>query len=215
MIKAIIFDFDGVLVESVDIKTKAFRRLFEHEGKEIADMVESYHIANTGVSRFDKFRYFYKTFLKRELRDAEFNDLCKRFSALVKEEVIKAPYVTGAREFLQSRKDFFDFFITTATPQAEMEWIVEQRGISAFFKALYGAPVKKEDAVNDIIRRFALMPDETAYVGDALSDMQAARANSVNFIARVYEANKEMFGSLDCVKINNMTSLDRAIKSLG
>ncbi len=32
MIKAIIFDFDGVIVESVDIKTKAFARLFEHGG---------------------------------------------------------------------------------------------------------------------------------------------------------------------------------------
>jgi len=46
MIKAIIFDFDGVLVESVDIKTKAFAGLFEHEGDSIVRRVVAYHIKN-------------------------------------------------------------------------------------------------------------------------------------------------------------------------
>jgi len=39
MIQAIGFDFDGVLVESVDIKTRAYAYLFEDEGPEVVQQV--------------------------------------------------------------------------------------------------------------------------------------------------------------------------------
>ena len=42
MINAIIFDFDGVLVESVDIKTQAFKNLFSFAPNHINDIIE-YH----------------------------------------------------------------------------------------------------------------------------------------------------------------------------
>ena len=38
-IKAIIFDFDGVLVESVNVKGDAFVALYENESKEIQKKV--------------------------------------------------------------------------------------------------------------------------------------------------------------------------------
>ena len=58
-LKAIFFDFDGVLVESVDIKTRAFSKLFEREGEDVVKKVIDYHIDNGGVSRYEKFRYIY------------------------------------------------------------------------------------------------------------------------------------------------------------
>ena len=50
MIKAIIFDFDGVLVESAEIKTKAFEMLFSDYPDTIDDIVQ-YHKKNMGISR--------------------------------------------------------------------------------------------------------------------------------------------------------------------
>ena len=55
--EAIFFDFDGVLVESVDIKTTAFARLYAGHGEPVADAVVAYHRQNMGTSRFVKFRY--------------------------------------------------------------------------------------------------------------------------------------------------------------
>ena len=215
MIKTIIFDFDGVLAESVDIKTKAFRRLFEPEGKDIADRVEEYHLAHTGVSRFDKFKYFYKNFLKRELAEEEFNRLCNEFSELVVEEVVNAPYVKGAREFLENNKEKFTFFITSATPGREIEEIIKKRDMGQFFKAVYGAPTKKEDAVRQILSSCGLNFSEAVYIGDALSDLKAATENSVHFIARLYEGNKDIFDGIDCVKIDNLLALERIIEDMG
>ena len=63
--KAIIFDFDGVIAESVDVKTEAFKELFKaypDKVKAIAD----FHIDNGGMSRFDKFRHIYKNILKKK-----------------------------------------------------------------------------------------------------------------------------------------------------
>ena len=64
MIKAIAFDFDGVLVESSNIKTDAFRRLFSDYPDKVDELVE-YHKKNMGISRYVKFQYFYEVLLKQ------------------------------------------------------------------------------------------------------------------------------------------------------
>ena len=70
MIKNIIFDFDGVICESVDIKTDAFYEMYLPYGEEVALKVKEHHIANGGMSRYDKFRHYEKVFLdKKELEN--------------------------------------------------------------------------------------------------------------------------------------------------
>ena len=58
MINSIIFDFDGVILESVSVKTAAFRQLFSFAPEHVDEIVQ-YHLDNGGMSRFDKFRYIY------------------------------------------------------------------------------------------------------------------------------------------------------------
>ena len=41
-----IFDFDGVLVDSVEIKAKAFNELYRPYGSEIAEKIVFHHIQN-------------------------------------------------------------------------------------------------------------------------------------------------------------------------
>ncbi len=100
MIRTIGFDFDGVLVESVEIKTRAYAHLFREEGPEVVQRVIDYHLAHGGVSRFEKFHTIHRNILKRELNDERFRFLCNRFSRIVIDAVVAAPWVAGAREFL-------------------------------------------------------------------------------------------------------------------
>ena len=54
--QAIIFDFDGVLVESVDIKTQAFAGLYQSYGETIVGKVVRYHslmVACHATKNFD------------------------------------------------------------------------------------------------------------------------------------------------------------------
>jgi len=210
MIRVIIFDFDGVIVESVDIKTKAFTRLFEKENKSITEKIINYHINNTGISRYEKFGYIYKEFLKRPLSDIEFQKLCNNFANLVIDAVVNAPYVEGAREFLEDYGSLYSFFIASATPQGEIEEIAYKRNIDRFFKRIYGAPNKKTDVIREIIISENIKPSESLYIGDAISDYMAARDNAINFVARINN-NESIFTDINCPKIANLKNLEKII----
>ena len=210
MVKTVIFDFDGVLVESVDIKTNAFARLFEKEGGGVVKKVVDYHLNNAGVSRFEKFRHIYKNVLHRSLTDEKFEELCRLFSKLVMDEVVAAPYVKGAKEFLDNYSSRYSCFISSATPQKEIEEITISREMESYFKGIYGSPKDKGAIVKDVLLTNNISPKEAVYVGDALSDYTAASLNSVPFIARI-DRNEEIFSGIRCVKIKDLVNLNEVI----
>src|SRR5690606_26236544 len=63
---AILFDFDGVIVQSVDIKAEAFATIYRNENPEIIPAIIEYQHAHGGVSRREKFRYFEREFFGRD-----------------------------------------------------------------------------------------------------------------------------------------------------
>ena len=63
MIKGIIFDFDGVIVDSVGIKSDAFAHLYNSYGTQIENKVVEHHEKNGGLSREEKIKYYHKNFL--------------------------------------------------------------------------------------------------------------------------------------------------------
>ena len=73
--KFLIFDFDGVLVDSVAIKGDVFAEIYEPYGKKISDLVRNHHFSNGGMSRYEKFRYYHKNYLNLTLSEAELNKL--------------------------------------------------------------------------------------------------------------------------------------------
>mgnify|MGYP001595904519 FL=1 len=212
MIEVIFFDFDGVIVESVDLKTDAFAKLFEHEDENnLKDMV-AYHLKNTGVSRYEKFGYIYEKILKRPLDNKEFQALCNRFADIVFDGVLKVPYVEGVMEFLGKYSLLYKCFVVSATPQKELEEIIQKRGIRNVFKAIYGAPKSKSDAVKEILISKNIKPINSLFIGDALSDYNAAMANCVKFVARINN-NESLFDGINCLKIKNLVNLKSIVDS--
>jgi len=59
--QAVFFDFDGVILDSVDVKTDAFVAIFRGYGPKIREDVVKYHHENGGVSRMEKFKYSINT----------------------------------------------------------------------------------------------------------------------------------------------------------
>ena len=64
--------------------------------------------------------------------------------------------------------------------------------------------------VREILDLYCLKPDEVIYVGDAMSDYQAACENSIRFIARIHD-NESIFKGIECIKIMDLTDLGRTI----
>jgi len=90
MIKVILLDFDGVIVESVDIKTAAFRELFQQH-KNLVDKIVQYHLQNNAISRFIKFKHIYEDILGKKYNEKVEKELGKKFSKIVFQKVVKCP----------------------------------------------------------------------------------------------------------------------------
>ncbi|MFZ0544844.1 MAG: HAD hydrolase-like protein [Candidatus Promineifilaceae bacterium] len=182
-IRAIVFDFDGVILESADIKTVAFLELFNHR-PDLQPAILQYHLDNLGVSRYDKFAWIYEELLGRPFTAEVREQLGRDFSALVLQKVLLSPFVPGALETLQTMSPDIHLFVASGTPQEELDLIVEKRGLQPYFKEVCGTPRQKPEIIRGILEDYHLAPHEAVMVGDGSSDHKAAVATNLHFVAR-------------------------------
>jgi len=211
MIRAVIFDLDGVIIESAEIKTRAFEILFAGYPDKLSEII-SYHQKNGGISRYVKFRYFYEKILGQELSAQEEAELGERFSQIVVRQILKAPFVAGAIDFLTQNKNRYYFFIASGTPEAELQNIMSHRQLNQFFWEVHGAPKDKTDIIEDILNRYAFQRKNAVFIGDAESDRAAAERTGILFIARLTGENHQL---KDCRwKVNDLTDLDTFLQNM-
>lgn len=180
--EAFFFDFDGVLADSVEVKTRAFAKLFESHGPEVVRKVIDHHRRHGGMTRVEKFRHYHSKYSDKHLKDEEMADLCRRFSDLVVDEVVAAPEIHGAGEFLTKWYRRLPCFVISATPEEEIREIVQRRGMTGYFKEVLGAPADKEQNLRSLLDKYGLSPSKCCFFGDAASDYLAARACGTYFI---------------------------------
>lgn len=183
-IKAIVFDFDGVLVESVSVKADAFGDLYAHAGEEIQSKVMKHHHAHGGLSRYDKIRHYETEFLGKPPGEDKVQHMATRFSHLVESKVIASAWVAGAKEFLEATYEIVPLFVASATPEDELKRIISARHMNKYFQAVYGSPVKKEEHLKTILQDHEWQGKDVLMIGDAMSDYNAAKANGTNFVGR-------------------------------
>ncbi len=192
LLKAIVLDFDGVILESVDIKTRAFFHLFKNHPSKIEKIVKL-HKDMAGVSRFEKFRLIYRDILRQPLNKPEAEYLGREFSAFVGREILTCPFVTGALEFLEKQSRLLPIFIVSGTPEEELRDIVASRCLERYCSGVYGSPRTKDDILQTVIAGHSWCPWEVVFVGDAITDFEAASRIGVPFVARVADGEVNPF----------------------
>lgn len=191
---AFIFDFDGVIKDSVKVKSEAFVQLYASEGKEFQRKVKEYHLANGGISRHVKFKVW-NEWLGRSTSEEAIDELAKNFAKLVIDNVIASPNVSGAIEALESASENALCFIATGTPDDEINLILNQLELDKYFREVHGSSRKKSLIIMDILERFLLSPSEVLFIGDAQTDYQAALENGLDFYLRKTDYNTDWFES--------------------
>ncbi|MBE0661415.1 MAG: HAD family hydrolase [Bacteroidales bacterium] len=212
-IKTILFDFDGVIADSLDVKSEAFYQMYLPYGEEIARQVRQHHLDNGGMSRFEKFRLYHKQHLDKDITQEEVMSLAARFSELVVQGVIDAPYVNGVIDFISTSHTLMNFFIITGTPTEEMKEIAEARGIRQYFKDIFGSPESKGHWVKHILGKYGYQAGECIFIGDALSDYKAATENNIRFILRQHSDNLELFAGKELIRINDFNNFNSLINT--
>ena len=207
MLKGIIFDFDGVIAESVQVKTDAFASLYKSYGENIVKKVIEHHEANGGMSRFEKIKLYHESFLNKVITNEEIEELANQFSKLVVKKVIDSPYVLGTLEYIQKCSTKYNLFISTGTPTNEMKQILMGRGIAEYFLEVYGTPEKKIVHVEKIINKYNYHPDELIFYGDANTDIDAAEHANIPFVLLKNNSNKKLAETFNGKIINNFIGL--------
>jgi phosphoglycolate phosphatase-like HAD superfamily hydrolase len=204
----IIFDFDGVVLESADIKTRAFARLFADQPEHV-DAIVDLHLRLAGVSRYEKFRLIYEEILERPLRKREMRRLGEDFSEIALEEILDCPFVPGAREFLERHHEAKGLYVASGTPEEELRHIVSERGLDPFFRGVYGTPALKADIALRILDETGAEAHEAVFIGDAGTDLEGARGAGVGFIGRLPADGSNPFADEDVPVVADLAELER------
>ena len=207
MLKGIIFDFDGVIAESVQVKTDAFASVYEQYGDNIVKKVIEHHEANGGMSRFEKIKLYHESFLNKAITNEEIEDLANQFSKLVVRKVIDSPYVPGVFKYIQKCYEKYNLFISTGTPTDEMYQILGGREISKYFVEVYGSPDEKSTHISKIMSKYNYYPDELIFYGDANTDIDAAERANIPFVLIKNSFNEKLVEKFKGEIINNFIGL--------
>lgn len=182
-LRALVLDFDGVIVESNDVKSEAFNDVFARF-PEHAEAMMAFHHANVSLSRYAKF----DALLERMGRTADAQlraELAADFSARTLERVVRVPLVPGAEAFLRDFAMRVPLYLASVTPAEDLDAILERRGLRRWFRGVYGCPPwTKPEAVRDVLRREGCAAHEVALIGDSAGDQRAAAQTGVEFVAR-------------------------------
>lgn len=171
-----------MICDSVNVKTQAFAELYKSYGKEIQDQVIRYHLEHGGISRFEKIRYFQDTLLQSLASEEKVQELAGNFADMVKEKVIASMYINGAKEFIQQNADICSQYVCTGTPEVEIIEILDKRGLTSFFKGVYGSPKTKTQIITQILAAIGYKAEEGIFLGDAMTDYKAAKECGMPFV---------------------------------
>src|SRR3990172_842862 len=180
----IIFDFDGVLVETNDIRFDGFHSLFKSHNKDLVNDLIQYARLNGGKSRYDKIKYFFENILNETISKDKIYELALQYSQLVKQRVIDALPVRGSTEFLSQYQSEFCFAIVSGSDQDELRDVCKARGIDHFFIEILGSPLSKSLNISQLLSKKRWKKELCVYLGDSLDDLETAKMNGIDFIGR-------------------------------
>jgi phosphoglycolate phosphatase-like HAD superfamily hydrolase len=205
--KIIFWDFDGVIKESVNIKTEAFADLFINSGTDIVEKIKAHHISNGGMSRFKKIP-LYASWTGLKLDENQIIQYSNKFSELVVDKVINANWVNGVEYVLRSNFSKQKFVLVSATPDDELKFIIESLNLTNCFELIFGSSLSKSDAILKSLNYFSENPKNCVMIGDALADYEASKISNIEFILRQHDTNEKMNDIHSGIKIINFLNYE-------
>ncbi|MDV7340857.1 HAD hydrolase-like protein [Terasakiella sp. A23] len=176
-----VFDFDGVILDSNNLKTEAFHQVALPYGKKEADALCTYHVAHGGISRFVKFEYFFETILGRAPKEGEIDQALDDFAKAVTQGMLTCRQTPDFATLMEGPLSELPCTVISGSMQAELRNVMDQRGILKYFDNVFGSPdnkdvIFKRECDTGGIKKSAV------YIGDSLYDYKMASKYGLDFI---------------------------------
>ncbi|WP_326428994.1 HAD family hydrolase [Stutzerimonas frequens] len=178
--RSLVFDCDGVLLDSNRVKTDAFYQAALPFGESAANALVRYHVANGGVSRYRKFEYFLSEIVRHE--DMEpLNELLSRYAERVREGLLACRVADGLGE-LRSALPKSNWMIVSGGDQGELREVFEARGLSHYFSGgIFGSPTDKQAILlRELNCGNLVLP--AVFLGDSRYDYESAMKFGLDFV---------------------------------
>lgn len=180
----ILWDFDGVILDSMAVRDWGFKEIFKEFSKENIDALLKYHRDNGGLSRYVKIRYFYEDILNEQISDEKVLEYAQHFSTLMKQELTDPKnLILDSVNFIKKNYTKYNFHIVSGSDQNELKYLCKMLGISSFFKTIYGSPTPKNKLVQNVLNENSYKIEDCCLIGDSYNDADAASNNLIKFFA--------------------------------
>jgi len=184
--QAVLFDFDGTLVQSNQIK----RDMLFLVARTVGSTDDVFRKILTDHPRHDRFD-LYRELLTQMKYDGDLDTKVKELSGLYGDlttsAISKAPEIPGAAGFLTEFSSQIPMYINSATPEASLRNTIEERGWAEFFRGVYGRPKSKNDIFKLVQDETGLPANQILFVGDSVQDLESARDNGCPFLGVAHE----------------------------
>lgn len=194
----LVFDCDGVILDSNRVKSDAFFAVAAPFGVDHAQRLLEYHHRHGGVSRNEKFAYFLDELVRvpAECRAESLERLLGEYGRICARELLSCPLIPGVAALLKSIPAGVAAYVVTGGAQAEVRDVLSLRGLSNHFADVLGSPASKRDNMKSLECAGALS-NRSLYFGDAALDMQLAEEFGLEFVF-VYGASDWHDGRAQC-----------------
>ena len=178
----IIFDFDGVIVDSKEIRIRGFKNIFDEFSESLVKSLIDYHNKNGGISRYEKIEWFYKNLLKKNIDKKTLDSKAFQFKEIMLKEMINPNIIfQETLNFIKNIHLKLPCYIISGSDEEELKIICEKLNIKKYFNDIKGSPTKKVDLIAKFVRNNKFKNDRILYIGDSLVDYKSAKNNNIKF----------------------------------
>lgn len=177
--QTLVFDCDGVILNSNKTKTEAFYRVALPYGEKYAQDLVEYHINHGGISRYQKFAWFIECILQDSA--VSLDELLVNYATEVKKALMTCEIADGLQE-LREQTNHTNWLICSGGDQAELREIFFARGLSPLFDGgIFGSPDDKKLILSREIECGNIgMP--ALFLGDSRYDYESAQSVGLDFV---------------------------------
>lgn len=177
----LVFDCDGVILDSNKVKRDAFYYAAIPYGEAPAKALVDYHTQNGGISRFVKFEKFLREMVGRPVTEAAMQELLDRFELSSKQGLLECAVAPDLAE-LKAATPHARWMVVSGASQVELHEVFAARGIDRYFDAgIFGSPDSKDDILAREIASGNLQ-QPALFLGDSRYDHVASTRAGLDFV---------------------------------
>lgn len=178
---SLVFDCDGVVLNSNKVKTKAFYETALSYGEVPALALVDHHVANGGVSRYRKFELFLNQLVPSGASGPGLDELLEIYARKVRQGLIECEIDSGLFE-LREQTSSTSWCIVSGGDQTELREVFSEKGLDQLFDGgIYGSPDTKDEILaRELWAGRILRP--ALFIGDSRYDHEAAVNAGLDFV---------------------------------